>query len=190
MELHALIPVKSLHHAKSRLAKRLSQQQRQELVLSMLDHVLMILKSCDEMKKITVVTPDVEVKKHVLQLGFSVTSEEKPGHNSSLTAAAQNENSEISLLTISADLPFLTSHDVGQLIKLLTSHDIALAPSKDNGTNAIIVKKTLLLPYLFGKNSFEKYKEVAIKKNLSYAVYESQTIAFDVDTIEDFGQLS
>jgi 2-phospho-L-lactate/phosphoenolpyruvate guanylyltransferase len=185
MELHALIPVKSLRLAKSRLAENFSEAERSTLVLSMLDHVLETLKSSKEITKIIVVTPDELVEKHVLESGFTVIPEEKPGHNPALTAAAQKENDGEKLLTISADLPLITQEDIHEMITLSLTHDVVLASSKDNGTNALLLAKPLLLPYLFGENSLEKYKKAAKELGLTVAIYQSKTMAFDVDTITD-----
>ena len=185
MELHALIPVKSLSLAKSRLAEKFSEAERSKLVLSMLDHVLETLHSCKEIKKILVVTPDELVKKHVLELGFTVMPEGKPGHNPALIEAAQKEEVSSKLLTISADLPLITHKDIHEMIKLSLTHDVVLAASKDNGTNALLLAKPLLLPYLFGKNSLEKYNNAAAELGLTVTIYQSNTMAFDVDTIAD-----
>jgi 2-phospho-L-lactate guanylyltransferase len=185
MELHALIPVKSLRLAKSRLAEKFSESERSKLVLSMLDHVLETLQSCREIKKIIVVTPDELVQRHVLELGFYISTEEKPGHNPALTSAAQKEEDNRKLLTISADLPLITQEDIHKMITLSLTHDVVLAAAKDNGTNALLLAKPLLLPYLFGKNSLEKYKNAATDLGLTVAMYQSNTMAFDVDTIAD-----
>jgi 2-phospho-L-lactate/phosphoenolpyruvate guanylyltransferase len=185
MKVNALIPVKSLMYAKSRLANTYSLYEREKLVFFMLNHVLSILKSCRDIKQITVVTPDESVRKYLSKIGVHTLPEEKHGLNPALTKAAQKENEDVGLLTIFADLPFLTQDDVEYMIKQLEKNDVVLAASKDNGTNAILVKKPLLLPYLFGINSFEAYYTESEKRNVKTAVYHSKTIAFDIDTIED-----
>ncbi len=189
MELHALIPVKSLTNAKSRLAKYLTQEQRNTLVLTMLDHVLEVLTSCSQITKIIIVTPDEKIKKYVLDKGLSVEVETQHGHNKSLTQAAKKETSDTKLLTLSADLPLLSKKDIEQMIQLSQDCDVVIAPSKDNGTNAILEKSPLILPYLFGINSFENYKNESKKRKLSFKIYKSKTISFDVDTIEDMESL-
>ena len=189
MELHALIPIKSLTHAKSRLAKHLTQEQRNTLVISMLDHVLRILNSCNKITKITVVTPDEKIKKRVLNKDVFVEIETQHGHNESLTQAAKKETYDTKLLTLSADLPLLNKKDLEEMIQLSQDCDVVIAPSKDNGTNAILEKSPLILPYLFGINSFENYKNESEKRKLSFKVYKSETISFDVDTPVDLKML-
>lgn len=183
MTYHALIPVKSLKNAKSRLANNLSLEERKNLVLAMLNHVISILQSVKKISQITLVTSDQTIQEHINYDNISIFPEEKVGHNPALTVAAHHETA--TLLTISADLPLLTRDDVRQLLSLASLYDIVLAPAKDKGTNAILMKP-LALPYLFGKNSFEKYSNEAKKRNLTVGIYKSQTTAFDIDTIADF----
>ena len=61
MAYRALIPVKSLAEAKSRLAKHMTQEQRSRLVLTMLHHVLCTLQESGLLDQISVVSPDERV---------------------------------------------------------------------------------------------------------------------------------
>ncbi len=54
----ALIPVKSLNEAKSRLADSLTHEQRKTLVLEMLHHVITTLLASNVLAGVTVVSPD------------------------------------------------------------------------------------------------------------------------------------
>lgn len=191
MTYHALVPVKKLTHAKSRLTNEMPLKERTDLVLSMLEHVINVLKTCREISTISIVTSDEDVRSFSLQLGVSVQTEESTGHNPALTAAAKKEtNATIKgLLTISADLPLLTHFDIQKMIDLSKLYDVVIAPSKDNGTNALLLKKPLLLPYLFGKNSFEKYEKAAKDVGIPFISHQSETLAFDIDTIEDVKKL-
>ena len=182
--MNVLIPVKSLSTAKSRLNKSLSPDERKKLVIKMLDHVITVIQSCKGISQITVVTPDEKIKKHVREKGVTVLSEERPGYNESLTQAALHEKGN-AVLTIAADLPLLTANDINFLLQLAKSHEVVLAPAKDGGTNAVVMKFSLLIPYLFGEKSFENYKKIAKEKNFTIGVYQSETIAFDIDTEED-----
>jgi 2-phospho-L-lactate guanylyltransferase len=182
--MHALIPIKSLTAAKNRLAATLSNEDRKNLVLRMLDHVIETLQLNNEISQITVVTPDEEIKKHLEKKEVNILPEEKPGYNESLTKAAVHEKGN-ALLTIAADLPLLTAYDVIHLLDLAKSHDIVLAPAKDGGTNAVFMKFSLILPYLFGEKSFESYKKASKERDLKVGIYQSETIAFDIDTEED-----
>lgn len=95
-----------------------------------------------------------------------------------------------SLLTISADLPLLTRTDLVELATLAENYQVVLADSSDGtGTNAFLARPPLVLPYLFGVNSLPAYVRAARQKNLSYTLYHSHHLAFDIDTFEDLHEL-
>src|SRR5437588_8277544 len=127
----ALIPVKSLDTAKSRLAEHLTLCQRQTLVLDMLHHVLHILCKSELFEQISVVSPDRQVLERAEAWGAQAIVEELPGHNPSLHAAALKDKGSgvIALLTISADLPLLCISDIRNLLEHSTSHSVVLPPS-------------------------------------------------------------
>src|SRR5438876_6260320 len=104
MAYRALIPVKSLAEAKSRLAKHMTQEQRSRLVLAMLHHVLCTLQESALLEQISVVSPDERVLTSVQVWGAQPLIEEQHGHNPALYAAATKElaSGATALLTISA----------------------------------------------------------------------------------------
>ena len=192
MKYSALIPVKSLATAKSRLAPSLSQHQRETLVLDMLHHVLRVLQDSELFKHVSVVSSDGRVLEQAHQWGARALSEEQNGHNPALHAAALREYAEgvTALLTISADLPMLSTRDIRCLFEQSKHHEIVLAPSSDGtGTNAILVRPPLAVPYVFGPNSLRNYIEAARQRHLSYTTYHSTGLALDIDTIDDLNEL-
>jgi 2-phospho-L-lactate/phosphoenolpyruvate guanylyltransferase len=188
MAYRALIPVKSLAEAKSRLATHMTQEQRSRLVLTMLHHVLCILQGSGLLEQISVVSPDERVLASVRAWGAQPLVEEQHGHNPALHAAAARElaTGATALLTISADLPLLRSQDIRSMLEASQRHDVVLAASQDGtGTNAILVRPPLALPYVFGTHSLQRYLEEAKQRHLSATLYKSSGTAFDIDTIED-----
>jgi 2-phospho-L-lactate guanylyltransferase len=188
MNYNALIPVKSLVTAKSRLASSFTPHQRESLVLDMLHHVLCVLLDSELFEKVSVVSSDKQVLEKAYLWGAQAVIEEYHGHNQALHAAALREVSEgvTTLLTISADLPLLTTQEIRCLFKQSLQHDIVLAPSKDGtGTNAIMVHPPLAVPYVFGPGSLQSYVAAARQKHLSYSMYQSIGLALDIDTIDD-----
>ena len=188
----ALIPVKSLDTAKSRLAEHLTLSQREMLVLDMLHHVLHILCKSELFEQISVVSPDKQVLERAGAWGAKALEEEQPGHNPSLHAAALKDKGSgaTALLTISADLPLLCISDIRNLIEQSTQHSVVLAPSHEGtGTNAILVRPALAVPYLFGPHSLQRYQQAAQQRQLSSTLYHSLGLALDIDTIEDLCEL-
>lgn len=188
MTYRALIPVKSLSEVKSRLALHLSQTERSQLVLRMLHHVLQTLQASEQFERITVVSPDERVLMQTREWGACAIKEEQPGHNPALTAAAYREltTGATALLTISADLPLLDVQHVQDLVQESWDYDVILAPSRDGtGTNALLTRPPLGLPYVFGVGSLQRYQQEIRRRHLRSAIYSSNGFAFDVDTIDD-----
>lgn len=188
----AIIPVKSLSEAKSRLAPHLTQRQRETLALDMLRHVVQTLCASQEFELVTVVSPDMRVLEKARIWGARASFEERSGHNPALHMAALRELVEGAgaLLTISADLPLLTPGDIDVMVERSTRFDVVLAPSMDGtGTNAILARPPLVVPYLFGVNSLEKHLRAARRRGLSTNLYGSRGLSLDIDTIEDVQEL-
>ncbi len=184
----ALIPVKSLYEAKSRLANVLTQDQRKTLVLDMLHHVISTLLVSNVLAGVTVVSPDPLVLEKAALWGAHAQAEEEHGHNPALHAAALRElaTGATALLTISADLPLLHPCDVQGMVEQSRMYDVVLAPSwEGTGTNALLVRPPLALPYLFGPGSLQSYLAETKKEHLSSMLYNSIGMALDVDTIDD-----
>src|SRR3954468_11230270 len=88
MNYSALVPVKSLAIAKSRLANYLSPYQRETLVLDMLSHVIYTLCDSDIFEQVYVVSSDSGVLELAQHWGAEALWETQPGHNPALQAAA------------------------------------------------------------------------------------------------------
>jgi 2-phospho-L-lactate guanylyltransferase len=192
MKYTALVPVKSLEIAKSRLAPDLPQIQREKLVLDMLHHVLSVLQDSELFERISVVSSDARVLEQVKVWGAQASIEEQSGHNPALYAAALREKARgaRALLTISADLPLLSTQEIHNLLKQSRQYEVVLAPSRDGtGTNAILVRPPLAVPYLFGSNSLQHFLEAVRQRHLSHTIYDSTGLAFDIDTIDDLREL-
>jgi 2-phospho-L-lactate guanylyltransferase len=187
----ALVPVKSLDEAKSRLAAHLTRTQRIALVLDMLHHVVCTLQKSATLTDISIVSSDKRVLTQVHIWGATALVEKCAGHNPALTIAATQLRAAgtDALLTISADLPHLQPQHIQDMIEQSRRHDIVLATAQNNtGTNAILVRPPLAIPYVFGTNSFQRYQQEAQQRGLHIATYISPGTSLDIDTIDDYTQ--
>ena len=192
MKYTALIPVKSLVMAKSRLAPSLSQHKRELLVLDMLHHVLRTLRQSECFERISVVSADARVLAQAELWGAQALPEEREGHNPALEAAALRELAAGSsaLLTISADLPFLSICDIRSLVEQSAQYEVVLAASREGtGTNAMLVRPPLAIPYLFGPNSLQLHRQAALQRDLRWTIYSNPGLARDIDTVDDLREL-
>jgi 2-phospho-L-lactate guanylyltransferase len=90
------------------------------------------------------------------------------------------------VLVLPADLPLLTAEDLAGLCAQAQLGDgVVIAPSHDGGTNALLLRPPLALPYAFGVDSFARHCALAAAAGLPCRVYRSPTLAWDVDTPED-----
>ena len=185
---HALIPVKALGEVKSRLAPYLTLYQREELVLTMLRHVVQTLLDCQTIERVSVVSPDPRVLEYAHLWGAYAFLEEQQGHNPALRAAAKREIAQgtTALLTISADLPLLQRADIERMLAMSQHYEVVLAPSQEGtGTNAVLMRPPLALPYVFGLNSLQRYQEEAERRELLTTQVKRPGLSLDVDTIKD-----
>lgn len=137
---------------------------------------------------INIVCADERVLTKVQSWGVTGLVEKCTGHNPALTAAATQlrATGTDALLTISADLPLLQPQQIQEMIEQSRTHNIVLAISQDGtGTNAILVRPPLALPYVFGINSFQRYQQEAQQRGLSTTTYISPGTSLDIDTIDD-----
>jgi 2-phospho-L-lactate guanylyltransferase len=191
MKYRALIPVKTLQEAKSRLATHLTPSQRAQLMLDMLHHVLCVLHDTGAFESTTVVSADLYVLEQAHRWGAQARPEQAQGHNPALHAAALQElatcaNEDTALLTISADLPLLRVQDVRKMLERAEQYDVVLAQSQEGtGTNALLVHPPLAVPYVFGPNSLQQFIAEAQQRQLRYTCYHSLGLSLDIDTYND-----
>lgn len=190
MTVFAIVPVKDLGETKSRLSSSLSLEERAELTLRMLEHVLVTLREVDGVERIGVVSPSPRVLFLAEDAGASALPQESRGLNNGLEEGRDWAVSEgaSSLLVLPADLPYLSAFDVRTLLKLLQEDERALVISPDEareGTNALLIQPPDALPFAFGPGSYEAHLRAAGERGLVVRAYEHSGVVFDVDTLED-----
>lgn len=157
-------------------------------MLDMLHHVIGVLHKSAMLTDISIVSTDERVLTQVRSWGVTALVEECVGHNPALTAAATQLRTigTDALLTISADLPLLQPQHIQDMIEQSRTHNIVLAASQDStGTNAILARPPLAVPYVFGVNSFQRYQQEALQRGLSTTTYTKLGTSLDIDTIDD-----
>ncbi|MBN1259601.1 MAG: NTP transferase domain-containing protein, partial [Anaerolineae bacterium] len=111
----AIVPVKPLYHAKSRLAAVLDTAQRQALVVALLRHTLSVLAQVDELATVLVVSADPVVCTMGRTSGARILREDRaPGLNASLNEAGDfaSAGGAAGVLIIPADLPRLRPESI------------------------------------------------------------------------------
>lgn len=180
MTLRALIPLKPLSLAKSRLAERLSADERRALALSMARHVIAVVSGEVDETILLVGEPMAEFS------GLRVMIDAGDGLNASIAcaAAALNARPGDGLLVVFADLPLIAADEVRALIAA-SAEGLALAPDRLGvGTNAVGFRQPLDLTFQFGPDSFGRFQAEARRLGLPAVAVERPGLGLDIDDEE------
>ena len=182
-----IIPMKPLTDSKTRLAKRLSPEERGELAIGMLGRVIVALQSAS-VEAFWVVGGDQRVRN--ITHGANGIWLEELGRNLNDTVDkafdlvfAEGKTA----MYLAADLPFLKASDVHSLLQASRrQNNISLAPARqDGGTNAILVPSGIPFRPELGPRSFIKHLSQAARLGVSVAICYSPGLGFDLDTAAD-----
>lgn len=148
--VHAVIAVKNLELAKSRLADRLPAEVRPRLVLAMLADTVTAALATRGIASLMVVTPDPTVSALVRELGAAVHPEpvrvprNTSGLNAALSAGAaaiQRTHGPVDLLALQADLPALRSAELCDVLAGTGHRRSVVADHEGSGTVALLVRR-------------------------------------------------
>ncbi|HUZ76116.1 MAG TPA: 2-phospho-L-lactate guanylyltransferase [Chloroflexota bacterium] len=187
----ALVPVKSLVAAKSRLANELPPAQRGAVTLAMLRAVLEQLTLTPGIDAVATISRDDDVLAVARELGSASLSEQPGGLNAALEqgrAWARDLGAE-ALLVVPGDVPLARASDFGALLAALSQLQgpaLALTPSADGGTNALLLRPPELIPFRFGHDSAAQHQQEAERRGVAVALVPRPRLAFDVDSPADY----
>jgi len=188
MRPFAVLPVKKLSRAKSRLSGALDSSERRQLTLRMLQDVLIALKESRRIECCIVVGSDQEVAEVARACKAKFLSEQLSGLNSAVgqgTRRCLDESADSSLVLLS-DIPLLSARDIDGLVEMGgNSRTVVISPSRNQGTNGLLRRPPDIIPTSYGIQSFAKHLTEVARFRIDSKIYESPTIAFDLDTPND-----
>lgn len=207
MSLWTVIPVKPFSEGKSRLAGYMSPQERRTLNCNLLTRTLDAIRLADIDSETVVVSRDNDALDVAARLGSHVLTEE-PSTPQSLETDSQPIPAapEIQLnaalaqasryamargatrvLVLPTDMPKLTAEDVRTMASTRSrAPQINIAPSRDGGTNALMLQPPQAIPFAFGRDSFQRHRRLAAEAGIPLNVVESDSLVFDIDLPEDY----
>jgi 2-phospho-L-lactate guanylyltransferase len=194
MRIWAIVPVKRLAAAKSRLAPILSLRQRRALVCFLLEHTLKILKGDHGIAGILVVGRDRAVRAIARKHGAAFLCEEdRGGLNRALAraqAAAVRRKAE-AVLVLPADLPLLSRKDIAWVKKSAGRPPlVALEPDRsERGTNLLLMAPPGIIRFSFGPGSFARHAQAARRAGIEATVLRRRTLEQDLDLPEDLARV-
>lgn len=191
MNIWAIVPVKPFNRSKSRLAPVLTGKQRETLSRQMLEQTLRTLTQVEEISGVLVVSRDTAALSLARRYKAQTVQESgNPELNDALTRATQvvvaTWNAR-GILVLASDIPLMSVQDIREMVALakIPPSVVIASDRRRNGTNALLIRPPGLIPYQFGENSFERHLTLAREIGIVAQVYESPTIALDVDVPAD-----
>jgi 2-phospho-L-lactate guanylyltransferase len=191
--IRALVPAKSLFEAKGRLASALTEAERRELALAMLTDVLTALLAVRQLDRVSVVSPDDDVRSLASSLGAPPIAESAnvTGINQALVRALSAMSPQPdALLVVLGDLPEIDPEDIGRLLSELPERGAVAAPSDDGGTSALAVQPPDVMKYRFGPASFTAHREEARRVGVEFREVRLASLAHDIDSPDDLRRLA
>ncbi|HQY91188.1 2-phospho-L-lactate guanylyltransferase [Caldilinea sp.] len=188
-----LIPAKSFDEAKSRLAGVLSAPQRAALSAHLLARTLRMANASALFARIVVVSRDPAALALAEAFAALALSETVPDLNAALRQArltAEREGAD-AVLTLPADLPRLQAADLHLLAGARDEpRTVVIAPSRDQGTNALLLPLPAPFDFAFGPDSYPIHHVRAASAGCTVRVVCTETLRFDLDSPADLEELT
>ncbi len=185
----ALVPVKRLDHAKSRLSGVLDPAERRALAKAMLYDVLAALAGVGGLAGILVVTADPEAAATATSFGATVLAEpEEEGLNAAIAhgMAWLEERGKSGVLVVPADIPFVTRPEIRAVLAALRSSAVVAVPAtRDGGTNILAVRPPAMLTPAFGQDSLARHLAAARTVGAEPRILSLNGAGHDIDVAAD-----
>ena len=183
----AVVPVKALADAKTRLVGVLSPEQRAALTLEMLHHVLDAITRSGAVDVVAVIGPDPEGLDLPANVVYVKQAREGLNHAVGQGKEWAIEQGADAFMVVLGDLPLLTADDIARIVELGSdSGTVVLAPDRHNaGTNVMLANPASLARFAFGKESYPKHAKLHQEAGAQVEIYVSPGTALDMDTPDD-----
>lgn len=186
----ALVPVRHLGAAKSRLRPGLGGASLETLTLAMLADILAALCAAPELGAVLVVTEDERVAEAARKAGARALVRAEPGLNASLEVGGALLASEgaSAVLVVLGDVPGLRHSDVATLVGALRElgpFGAVLVPARDGGTSALLRAPHDAIACAFGPESAARHRDLAQRGGVPFREIALPGLAIDLDRPED-----
>jgi len=192
----AIVPVRSLSGAKSRLGEPLDAEERAELILALLRRTVEQALAAECVAGVVVVSTDEDLLESARAMGATSLLQVSDGLNAALDEAlAAVAKSAAAVIVIPADLPGVTGAAI-DLLATAARDAAAAAGSRDGpavglvpdqhgmGTNALFVTPPGAIPFRFGEHSRAAHAAAARAAGAGFVELDGP-LGFDLDTPDD-----
>lgn len=189
----ALVPIRGLESAKTRLGGDLDAEERRDLVTDLLHRTLRASRSAARITGTIVVTMDPEAARIARDHRAIGLVERAPGLNEAISAARSLAvaRGATAVLVLPADLPAVSAEAIDALVddaEGASARDggvVALVTDQHgSGTNALLVSPALVIDPAFGVASRDLHRLAAGAARATFLELEGP-LALDVDTPDD-----
>lgn len=194
MKIAAVIPMKSLHSAKSRLSNILTAQQRKNLAMYLLDATITELKKSNFISEIIIVSIDKAVENYSCLNNLKFIKDSDEGVNKAVILADNYciNNGINANIVIPHDLPFISAKEIDEICTISNKYHkcIIICPSKRfDGTNILFRKPPDVIKTHYDDNSYMNHLKEAYKFKIPVESLDLVKLRFDLDTKEDLLEL-
>jgi LPPG:FO 2-phospho-L-lactate transferase len=190
--LIAVVPIRALEGAKSRLGEALDAEERRDLVTALLLRTVRAALATPGVTEVIVVSADPAALRLAGEAGASTVLQREGELNEGLEAARREAlaRGATALVVLPADLAWVDPEAVRTL--LVEAGDgpvVGLAPDRlGRGTNALYLAPPDVVPFAFGPESRAAHHRLAMAADARYVEVEGP-LALDVDTPDDLLRL-
>jgi 2-phospho-L-lactate/phosphoenolpyruvate guanylyltransferase len=182
-----VVPIRSFVDAKLRLAERLSESERGELVR---DCAMRVVAAANPLP-VVIVTSAPEVRSWALEVGADLVDDPGGGLDAAVTAGRDHLRSLgfERLVVAHADLP--RAQTLAPLAQDGDRPIVTLVPChRADGTNVCSVPISLPFQFAYGEGSFRRHAAEARRVGAALRVFRRADLAFDVDVPDDLDRLT
>ncbi|QBI18998.1 2-phospho-L-lactate guanylyltransferase [Egibacter rhizosphaerae] len=182
----AIVPLKALGDAKTRLRGALGPAARRELAVRLAARVLEACREAGPVERVLVVAGDEAVGEVARRHGADVVVEPRPGLTAALETADATVAAHAASIVVAGDLPWVTSADVEAVcVAGVIGRRVVVAPTEDGGTGALLREPPGVIGTAYGSGSAAAHRRLAAQAGVPLTVIERPGLALDVDTPDD-----
>ncbi len=183
-----ILPVKSLHNAKRRLAPVMDARERMLFSQLMLHDVLDALVRAASVQGITMISSDPLVAGIASEYSLDIMMAEA---DSGYSRDAMNGIRHLAttgverIAIIPSDVPQLVPAELDVLNESAHNTIVMCPASVDGGTNALVFTPPLGIPLLYGHDSLNKHLQAAKSRDMDVNILHLPGLEHDIDRPED-----
>ncbi len=190
----AILPVKRYGIAKVRLGDELSGGTRRAIAEAMVTDVLMALRRTSRVSEVVLVTSEPAAEAIGRGYGANVLVDDREEGQSVATligVAYALEQRLPRVLLVPGDVPALDPAELDALLdRPATGRSVVIVPDRHGtGTNALLLTPPDVIEPAFGPDSRARHEQAAADAGVPCTVEEVETLALDVDTVDDLAVL-